>query len=131
MNVFDYFFNETKHLENDFVIGNKETISYKDLYINSLKVASYINENIGEDKNIVLIGQNSVFFITVYLGILKSGNVCVPLDFSVEKDNFIFINKLTESKIIFYDEKIKTKLDLKDYVTKIDEEQIIENQTVK
>ena len=64
MNVFDYFFKDTKNLEKDFVIGNKETISYKELYNNSLKIASFLNKNVGVDKNIVLINQNSVFFIT-------------------------------------------------------------------
>ena len=89
MNVFDYFFEETKGLEKDFVIGHKETISYKELYNNSLKIASFLKENFGTNENIILINQNSVFFITVYLGIIKSGNVCVPLDFSIEQENLI------------------------------------------
>ena len=69
MNVFDYFFENTKNLDKDFVIGNKEAITYKELYKNSLKVASFLNKNIGYNKNITLINQNSVFFITAYLGI--------------------------------------------------------------
>jgi len=61
MNVFDYFFKDTKHLEKDFVIGNQETISYQDLYMNSLKVASFLKKKVGTDQNIILIKQNSVF----------------------------------------------------------------------
>jgi len=112
MNVFDYFFDETKNLDKDFVIGNKETISYNELYNNSIKVASFLNKNIGVNKKIILINQNSVFFITAYLGILKSGNICVPLDFSIEQENLNFISNLTKSPIIFCDEKLKAKLDL-------------------
>ncbi len=133
MNVFDYFFKETKNLDKEFVIGNKETISYNDLYNNSLKIASYLKENIGVGKNIILINQNSVFFITVYLGIIKSGNVCVPLDFSIEQNNFDYISKTSESKIIFCDKKLESKLDLKGFVNIIDKdifEDIIKDQII-
>ncbi len=133
MNVFDYFFKETKYLEKDFVIGNKETISYKELYNNSLKIAAYLNKSIGIDKKIVLINQNSVFFITVYLGIMKSGNVCVPLDFSIEQENLNFISNTTESDLIFCDKKIESKLDLKGFKTIIDEDKfdkILKNQNI-
>jgi len=91
MNVFDYLFATTQHLEKDFVLGPKETISFKKLHEDSLKIASYLKVNVGQNQNVVLISPNSVFFITVYLGILKSGNVCVPLNFSIEQDNLDFI----------------------------------------
>jgi len=131
MNVFDFFFKVTKDLKKDFVIGNKETISFNELYKNSLKVASFLVEKVGTGQNILLIKQNSVFFITAYLGIMKSGNVCVPLDYSVEKENFHFIKDLSESKTIFYDKKLASKLDLASFNVSIDDddfESIIKEQ---
>ena len=126
VNVFDYFFEENKHLEKDFVLGNSETVSYKVLYENSLKVASYLNDKIGKDKNVVIISQNSVFFITVYLGILKSGNVCVPLDFSIEQENLNFIAGITESDLIFCDKKTESRLKLDKFEQVINETQFFE-----
>ncbi|MEL4457153.1 class I adenylate-forming enzyme family protein [Lutimonas vermicola] len=133
MNVFDYFFKETKGLEKDFVLGNKETISFKELYNNSLKIASFLKENYGTNQNIILINQNSVFFITVYLGIIKSGNVCVPLDFSIEQGNFNFIANTTESSIIFCGKRINSKLELNIFRSIIDEdsfEKIVKNNSI-
>ena len=133
MNVFDYFFEKTKDLRKDFVIGNKETISYREIYSNSLKVASYLNENIGKDKNIVIINQNSIFFITAYLGILKSGNICIPLDFSIEQENLDFVSNITESNVIFCDKKLEAKLDLKNFIEVIDInkcKEVIKNQDI-
>ena len=133
MNVFDYFFEKTKNLDKDFVIGNKETISFNEIYSNSLKVASYLNENIGNDKNIVILNKNSVFFITVYLGILKSGNICIPLDYSIEQENLDFVSKITESTVIFCDKKLESKLDLKIFIEVIDLnkfKEIIINQNI-
>jgi len=133
MNVFDYFFKDTKDLDKYFVIGNKETISYQDLYKNSLKVASFLKEKVGTDQNIILIKQNSVFFITAYLGIMKSGNICVPLDFSIEEDNLNFIKDLSDSKTIFLDKRLALKLDLEGFDLKIDDdtfEELIKNQVI-
>ena len=67
MNVFDYFFESSQHLEKDFLLGSKETISFKNLYKQSLKVATFLNRYVGAHKNILIISPNSGFFITAYL----------------------------------------------------------------
>lgn len=131
MNIFDYLFNATKDFEKDFLLGSKETISFKKLYNDSLKIASYLNEAIGEHQNVVLISPNSRFFLTAYLGILKSGNVCVPLNFAIEQSNLDYILNTTESTIVFIDEGLKSKLKFNSNIQLIDENdslQIIDRQ---
>tara|TARA_R110002049_G_scaffold299634_1_gene489963 strand:+ start:6955 stop:8415 length:1461 start_codon:yes stop_codon:yes gene_type:complete len=133
MNVFDYLFDSTQNLEKDFVLGPKEKISFKKLHEDSLKVASYLKLNVGRDQNIVLISPNSVFFITAYLGILKSGNVCVPLNFSIEQENLDFIVKATDCKSVFMARSIQSKQQLDNSVQLIDEavlDEIIGHQEV-
>ena len=124
MNVFDYFFKSTRNLEKDFVLGSSETISFKKLYKNSLKIASYLNKNVGENKNIILISPNSVFFITAYLGILKSGNICIPLNFGIEQSNLDHIINVTESSTIFITKNLKLKLNFKTDTHLIDESEL-------
>ena len=134
MNVFDYFFDTTQNLEKDFVLGPKETISFKKLYQDSLKVASYLKENIGENKNIILIAPNSVFFITAYLGILKSGNVCVPLNYAIEQDNLDFISKTTHCSAVIITKRLQPELRFNTSTNTINEDslsEIIENQDIK
>src|SRR5690606_7041437 len=75
--------------------------TFKKLFKDSLKIASYLKTHIGENQNVVLISSNSVFFITAYLGILKSGNICVPLNFTIEQNNLDFILKTTECNVLF------------------------------
>lgn len=131
MNVFDYLFDATKALEKDFVVGPREKISFKKLYEDSLKIASYLEQNVGKNQNIILISPNSVFFITAYLGILKSENVCVPLNFSIEQDNLDFIIEATNCKSVFIYKTLQSKQHLYDNIQIIDDvrfEEIIENQ---
>ena len=133
MNVFDYFFENSKNLQKDFVLGNKETITYLELYQNSLKLSNYLIQRVGVNKNIIVIGHNSVFFITVYLAILKSGNVCVPLDFSIELENFDFIKELTKSELVFCDSKTQVKLNIdnnRDSINEVEFKMINENNNI-
>jgi len=101
MNVFDYFFLNSSKLKKDLVLGTRETISYEDLYNNSAKLAGYISDNYGEHNNILVLSENSVFFITVYLAVLKSGNVCVPLNPATEPENLTNVLSKTESRLAF------------------------------
>ena len=134
MNVFDYLFDSTQNLEKDFVLGSKETISFNKLYNDSLKIASYLKETIGEGHNVLLISPNTVFFLTAYFGILKSGNTCIPLNFAIEQGNLDYILNTTESTTVFIAKGLKRKLEFNSDIQLIDEDeslQIIDNQKVE
>ncbi len=79
----------------------EKKISFKELYWRSLTLADYLSDRLGEDNKIILISQNSLFFITCYLAIIKSGNVCVPLNPSIEQENLSYIESLTQCKYSF------------------------------
>ncbi|WP_158848218.1 AMP-binding protein [Algibacter sp. L1A34] len=131
MNIFDYLFDSTKDLEKDFLLGSKETMSFKKLYNDSLKIASYLKKTIGENKNILLISPNSVFFLTAYLGVIKSGNICIPLNFVIEQSNLDYILNTTESTTVFIAKGLKRKLNFGNNIRLIDEDEslgIIDNQ---
>jgi len=114
MNAFDYFFEKTCNLEKSFLLG-KETVSFNRLYRDSLSLSFEIKKEFGEKNNIFIISQNSKFFMTAYLAILKSGNVCIPLDPNIEKDNFSYIAELTKPVIIFLTKDIERKLSTENF----------------
>lgn len=101
MNVYDYLLEESGFLYKNFLLGNKEEITYSELYCESLRLARYLRENYGQENNILLVAPNSTFFLVAYLAIIKSGNVCVPLNPSIEENNLSYIVNLCKSKIAF------------------------------
>jgi long-chain acyl-CoA synthetase len=109
MNAFDYFFENTSKLEKLFLVG-KENLSFKDLYDSSLLLASYLRKEFGLNKNILLLSVNNQFFLTAYFAIIKSGNVCIPLDPNIEKGNFEYISGLTKPVMIFMTRDIEQKI---------------------
>ncbi len=112
MNAFDYFFEHTSSLNKLFLVG-KEEISYKELYDSSLKTAKWLQTKIGQNKNIILLSVNNLFFLKAYLAIIKSGNTCIPLDPKIEYENFRYIYELTKPDLIFISREAEKVLNLK------------------
>ena len=101
MNVYDYLLGESGFLYKKFLLGNKEEMTYSELYCDSLRLARYIRETYGQENNILLVAPNSKFFLVTYLAIMKSGNVCVPLNPSIEENNLKYIVDICDSRIAF------------------------------
>lgn len=116
MNAFDYFFENTSTLTKNFVLGAKEQISYADLYRKCTRLAIYLTKNSAANEKILLMSQNNVFFLIVYLAIIKSGRICVPLNPDIEQENLSFIRHSCRAKRIFVNENLKIKHNLSDLV---------------
>jgi len=108
MNAFDYFFEKTSDLDKNFLAG-KENLSFRELYNSSLDLAGYLEREFGRNKNILLLSVNNKFFLIAYFAIIKSGNVCIPLDPNIEKDNLNFISGLTNPVMIFLTRDVERK----------------------
>lgn len=57
------------------------------------------------DKHIAVIGDNSYKWLTVYLTVLKSDGVIVPIDKELTSKEIINVVKRSESEVLFYAEK--------------------------
>jgi acyl-CoA synthetase (AMP-forming)/AMP-acid ligase II len=112
MNCVDYLFENTYLYNKDLLLGIQETKSYQTVFEQSLSLAAYLNQHVGTGKRIPLVSQNNSFFIVVYLGILKSGNICIPLNPSIEQSTFDYIIGKTNSEIGFISELSKKKLEV-------------------
>jgi len=96
MNAVEYFFENSKHSNELFIRNKTEQISHSELYIASHHLATHLNEKFGTGKNILLCSTNNRFLITCYLGIIGSGNVCVPINPASSASTIAFILKETK-----------------------------------
>jgi long-chain acyl-CoA synthetase len=118
MNAFDYFFEHTSRLEKPFLVG-KEEITYNDLYRSCITLADWIRKKAGTGQHIMLLSVNNLFFLKTYLAIIKSGNICIPLDPSIEKDNFRYIHDLTQPRLIFLTPDVERRLEVSSTAIKV------------
>ncbi len=109
MNVFDYLFAESGSLEKDFVLGTHNHISFTKLNEICSKVSIRLNALLGENNQIIILGENSIFQIVAYLAILKSGNIAVPLNPVIEDDNLKQILGKTDVSHAFVSKRYKER----------------------
>ena len=112
MNCVDYLFENTYSFNKNLLLGTQEALSYQMIFERSYSLASFLNQKVGTGKSILLVSQNSMFFIIAYLGILKSGNICIPLNPAIEQENLDFIINNTKSKLGFISDLARKKLEL-------------------
>jgi acyl-CoA synthetase (AMP-forming)/AMP-acid ligase II len=110
MNIFDFLFEHTSTLEKDLLMGSGGNKSFKSIFEASLKVAGYLETKIGKHQKVLILAPNGEFFIVAYLGILKSGNICVPLNPGIEPETLEFIRQKTDSKTGFLSETVRKRL---------------------
>jgi len=132
MNSIDYLFENTYALKKDFILGPQEKCSYANLFESSYRLAAYLQKYVGQNNNIILISQNSLFFVIAYLAIIKSGNTCIPLNPTVEQKNFDFIREKTKCFLGFIAKKGVQKLNVKiDIISEENLELIINGKTTE
>ena len=108
MNVFDYFFEHSAVMNKEAVVG-KESILYPELYSRSISVAQHFKKEHGENNFVLILSENSTFFITVYLALMKSGNICVPLNPNIEPENLNKVIEMTGASLAFVSKRQQSK----------------------
>lgn len=132
MNFVDYLFENTANLEKQLLLGPKENESYRSIYQDVAKLALYLQNKIGKDRKILLISPNNSFFIKSYLGIIKSGNICVPLNPTIEQTNLDFIADKTNASLSIVAGSISNKLTVRnEVISEIELNSIIEIQNIR
>jgi acyl-CoA synthetase (AMP-forming)/AMP-acid ligase II len=119
-NFTHWLFEETKDKENIAVSFENRNMTYPYLYLQIKNTSKKIGNEIGVGKNIILISDNSPFFVISYLSIIGSGNVCIPLKYD-PNINLKEIKKFTDSENIFIQEKYETILENLDFKKKFNE----------
>ena len=80
-------------------------VTYKEFQKNTEELGTAL-ANIGmQDKHIAMIGENSYKWLTVYLTVLKSTGVFVPVDKELTADQIVNVLKHSDSEVLFYSEK--------------------------
>lgn len=109
MNFADFIFETSGGMDKIAVISRTDEIWYADLWGKVVHAAGWIKEEIGENHRIILIGENSNFFIISYFAIIKSGNICIPLNPTISSEVLNHVVDQCESGVGFLHPKVEEK----------------------
>lgn len=110
MNVIDYFFEHSGSLQKEAVVG-RESITYPELRKQVYQTATILHQRYGEDKQILLLSENSIFCIVAYLAIIKSGNICIPLNPAIEPENLDKVLHKTNASLAFISKRFTKRFE--------------------
>lgn len=88
--------------------NNKEKIvhvTYKEFKEDTESLGTAISKINMHNKHIAVIGENSYKWISVYITVLKSTGVLVPIDKELTLDGIIKVLKHSDSEVLFYSER--------------------------
>ncbi len=108
MTFTEYVFQHSRNLDKTAVIHKNQELSYKELcqgidFVNKLCFPL-------KGKAVLVVSENSPFFIKAFYGIIKSGCICVPVNPSAPLDELEYIIETLSIKTIFAEEKHLKKL---------------------
>ena len=111
-----------------------EAITYKEFQYDTYYLGTALLQ-LGMNKNhIAVIGENSYKWLTVYLTVLKSDSVLVPIDRELPEKDILNILKSSDSEVLFYAgkyekyiEKFKKELPNIKYFIGFDRNENLEN----
>ncbi|MCG8581766.1 MAG: AMP-binding protein [Bacteroidales bacterium] len=110
MNCIDYLLQEHQKHAGDFILGRGAALSYKSMIKGVMRLSNWFENNIGTGNKIILIMPNSSHSVISYLAIMKSGNVVVPLNPTIEKEGFNDIAERCDSKLLITSLQLKKRL---------------------
>ncbi len=90
-----------KYRENDSIVD----VTYKEFQDDTFSLGTALLENGFEKTHIAVIGDNSYDYITVYLTVLKSSGVIVPVDKELLIEDIVNVVNDSDSTVLFYDMK--------------------------
>lgn len=86
-------------------------VKYKEFYKDIDELGTALDKYKLLDKHIAIIGENSYRWLTVYLTVLKSSGVFVPIDKELTIEAIINVLKHSESEVLFFSEKYFKMID--------------------
>ncbi|MEY8001359.1 AMP-binding protein [Clostridium sp. Mt-5] len=110
MTFTDYVFEKSRNLEKTAVI-DKDKISYRKIYGSINYISDLLRKkNCSKKDSVLLVSDNSVFFIEAYFGIIKNGSICVPINPNISENDIIYIIDILKIKLIFCQGKYQSKI---------------------
>jgi acyl-CoA synthetase (AMP-forming)/AMP-acid ligase II len=107
MNFTQYVFEKSKKCKEKIAIFHKDDqITYSELLSLILKISHKIDTlNINPDEKIILMGDNSLFFVASYFAIIGSGRVLIPIHPDFGETNFTYVCQSCEVHTFFIQKK--------------------------
>lgn len=92
--------------------GEVVGVTYKDFFAKTNYLGTALSTIGMDDRHIAVIGENSFDWLTVYLTVLQSNGVIVPIDKELTCEEIVNVLKSSDSETLFYSGKYAEYIDI-------------------
>ena len=107
MNFTQYIFQNSKNFDEKVAIFHRDkTITYFELRSLILRIIGKLNSiNLRYDEKIILMGDNSFFFVASYFAVIGSGRILIPIHPDFGRENFRYVCQSCDVHTFFIQKK--------------------------
>ncbi len=103
---------KTALVERELGSSSRPSISWNEFNDTSNRIANYlIKKGIKKGDKVVHLMMNSIDWLPIYFGILRTGAVVVPLNFRFDANTIKACIELSEAKVVFYGSEFIERID--------------------
>jgi len=110
MNFANYLLSRANNNSHPLIFSGVEQVSHNESYLIVNRLATSLVEKIGMGKTVLLLADNTTFFIVTYLAIIRSGNIVVPIDPKSPEKDILYFADICDFAIIFTQDKYSIKI---------------------
>lgn len=87
MNFVDFLFERSRDKDGEFIAGVRERLTFRELYGRVEQLSRWLAREYGRGKEVLLLSDNSAFFVITYLATMRSGNVPLLVETRIGKED--------------------------------------------
>lgn len=110
MNFATFLLEPNRERTTDAVITATERLSHADLYCRVQSLARYLLDRYGTGNEILLLADNSLFFIVSYLAIVQSGNVALLVETRIAPEQLAQVISTCSVRAVCVDERHRQRV---------------------
>jgi len=122
MNIVHYLFEGKKNSNQAYILYGGLIFTYSEIYFEILKTAFLLKDF--KQRAFCIISKNSPFFISSYFGIMASGNISVPLNIKMSKEEFADIVDIVKPAGIFVEKELKGDFNIPPAIKVCDQDEV-------
>lgn len=109
MNFVDFLFERSRDSHGEFIAGVKETITFRDLYAKVEDLSKWMAQEHGWGKEVLILADNSAFFVLTYLATMRSGNVPLLVETRIGKEELAQLMSTCRPVLAFMQSRLASK----------------------
>ncbi|MBI0582830.1 MAG: AMP-binding protein [Methanomassiliicoccus sp.] len=109
MNFVEFLFENSRFSDQEFIAGTGEKITFRELYDRVEDLSRWMAREHGSGNEVLILADNSVFFVLAYLATMRSGNVPLLVETRISGEDLAALMSACHPLMAFVQRRLAAK----------------------